>query len=208
VKRASEIDALPWCVPLNGLTIKIKDGSRRMAAICEPVAFPLCFRVEAVDLFAGSLVPGNPDAVFKREPLAAYHARTRLGAVRFDFNAVGIGSRAGAAADALADFTYRYAEPAGLDVIHRLPGGYSLSVEPSAASGILYVAVSWKPIVWNRADHYAQWLSYPTRVGLTPHPGSRVTIEEHPGRGFVAAGVEAGSEPAMVWLTPIDTAVE
>jgi hypothetical protein len=70
------------------------------------------------------------------------------------------------------------------------------------------VGVSWKPIVWSRADHYAQWLSYPTRAGVPLRQGSRVTIEEHPGRGFVAAGVEAGSEPAMVWLKPIDTAAE
>ncbi len=62
----------------------------------------------------------------------------------------------------------------------------------------------WKPIVWNRADHYAQWLSYPSRVGEPPRQGSALTLAEHPGHMFVAVGVERGGESAMVWIKPVE----
>ena len=63
--------------------------------------------------------------------------------------------------------------------------------------------MGWKPIVWSQADHYAQWLSYSTRPGAPPHPGSVVTLAEHPGRTFVATTVESSPGPGIVWLKPL-----
>ena len=61
----------------------------------------------------------------------------------------------------------------------------------------------WKPIVWNGADHYPQWLSYPTREGTPPHQGTQIMLAEHPGRVFVADTVEADQDPVIVWLNPL-----
>jgi hypothetical protein len=63
--------------------------------------------------------------------------------------------------------------------------------------------MAWKPIVWSQADHYAQWLSYPTREGSLPLEGSRLELAELPGRSFVATTVESGPGPAIVWLKPL-----
>jgi hypothetical protein len=63
--------------------------------------------------------------------------------------------------------------------------------------------VLWKPIVWSDADHYPQWLPYPTRVGEPPRQGSQVRLEEHPKRTFVATTVEAGADSVIVWLRPL-----
>ena len=61
----------------------------------------------------------------------------------------------------------------------------------------------WKPIVWSQADHYAQWLTYPTRTGEPPQQGTQLTLSEHPGHVFVATGVETSAAPVMVWLKPV-----
>ncbi|MGZ4395205.1 MAG: hypothetical protein ACXVZ2_07585 [Gaiellaceae bacterium] len=62
----------------------------------------------------------------------------------------------------------------------------------------------WKPIVWNQADHYPQWLSYATREGTPPRQGTQIMLTEHPGRTFVAATVESGTDPVIVWLEPLE----
>jgi hypothetical protein len=66
------------------------------------------------------------------------------------------------------------------------------------------VGMSWKPIVWNRAEHYGQWLSYSARTGEPPKQGAELTLTEHPGRVFVATGVEGGVDSVMVWLKPLE----
>jgi hypothetical protein len=63
--------------------------------------------------------------------------------------------------------------------------------------------VRWKPIVWNQADHYPQWLTFTTRVGEPPQQGSQLTLPEHPGDTFVASTVESGADPVIVWLKPL-----
>jgi hypothetical protein len=60
--------------------------------------------------------------------------------------------------------------------------------------------MSWKPIVWNQADHYPQWLSHSSREGSPPQEGSRVTLPELPGLTLVAAKVETNG---LVWLKPV-----
>ena len=64
--------------------------------------------------------------------------------------------------------------------------------------------VRWKPIVWNQAAHYPQWLSYPTREGTAPQQGTHIMLAEHPGRSFVAITVEACTDPVIVWLEPLE----
>jgi hypothetical protein len=64
--------------------------------------------------------------------------------------------------------------------------------------------VSWKPIVWNQSDHYAPWLCYSARTGEPPKQGAELTLAEHPGRIFVATGVEAGPAPVLVWLKALE----
>lgn len=59
----------------------------------------------------------------------------------------------------------------------------------------------WKPIVWNEADHYPQWVSCSPREGSLPLQGSRLTLAELPGRTFAVTTVEA--EPGLVWLKPV-----
>ena len=61
----------------------------------------------------------------------------------------------------------------------------------------------WKPIVWSQADHYAQWLTYPTREGSPPLEGSQLRLAELPDRTFVATTVESGPDPVIVWLKPL-----
>jgi len=61
---------------------------------------------------------------------------------------------------------------------------------------------AWKPVVWSEADHYPQWLSYPTRAAGAPEEGSLVTLSEHPGREYRAVTVESGTDPLIVWLKP------
>jgi hypothetical protein len=56
------------------------------------------------------------------------------------------------------------------------------------------VLVRWKPIVWSQADHYAQWLTYPTRVGEAPEQGSELMLAEQPIDTFFATRVETGAE--------------
>ena len=58
--------------------------------------------------------------------------------------------------------------------------------------------------MWNQADHYPQWLSYPTREGNPPHEGTQIMLAEHAGRSFVAAMVESGADPVIVWLQPLE----
>ncbi|MGZ6563849.1 MAG: hypothetical protein ACXVH1_30545 [Solirubrobacteraceae bacterium] len=61
----------------------------------------------------------------------------------------------------------------------------------------------WKPIVWNQADHYPQWLTYTTRVGEPPGQGIQLTLPEYPGDTFVASTVESRADPVIVWLEPL-----
>ena len=67
----------------------------------------------------------------------------------------------------------------------------------------LFVGVRWKPIVWDEADHYPQWLAYPTREGKPPRQGSQLMLAEHPGRTYVATIVESGADPVLAWLKPL-----
>jgi hypothetical protein len=63
--------------------------------------------------------------------------------------------------------------------------------------------VRWKPIVWNEAEHYPQWLAYPSREGRPPQQGSQLMLAEHPGRTYVATSVESGADPVLAWLKPL-----
>ena len=72
----------------------------------------------------------------------------------------------------------------------------------------LSVGVRWKPIVWNQADHYPQWLTCTTRVGEPPKQGTQLTLPEHPGDMFVASTVESDADPVIVWLKPLQQDVE
>jgi hypothetical protein len=58
----------------------------------------------------------------------------------------------------------------------------------------------WKPFVWSEAEHYPQWLSYPTRPAGAPEQGAEVTLSEHPGQTYLAVTVEEGTDPLIVWL--------
>jgi hypothetical protein len=62
---------------------------------------------------------------------------------------------------------------------------------------------AWKPIVWNEAEHYPQWLAYPSREGRPPQQGSQLMLAEHPGRTYVATSVESGADPVLAWLKPL-----
>ncbi len=64
------------------------------------------------------------------------------------------------------------------------------------------LSLRWKPIVWQDAEHYPHWASYPSRDGPTPKQGSHLMLAEHPGREYVASTVEADTDPTLVWLTP------
>jgi hypothetical protein len=69
----------------------------------------------------------------------------------------------------------------------------------------LALSVRWKPIVWQDAEHYPHWASYPSRDGIAPKQGSHLMLAEHPGREYVASTVEAETDPTLVWLTPTPT---
>ena len=79
--------------------------------------------------------------------------------------------------------------------------GQEVSTEALSSGTLCWVL--WKPIVWSEADHYPQWLSYPTRVGEPPRQGSQVSLNEHPRRTFVATAVEPGPDSVIVWLRPL-----
>jgi hypothetical protein len=90
---------------------------------------------------------------------------------------------------------------AGQDAVIRCIQCQEVSTETHSSESVC--GVLWKPIVWNDADHYPQWHSYPTREGTPPRQGAQLKLAEHPGRTYVASSVEIGTDPVIVWVRPL-----